>query len=74
MKIFAKKGTKELVMKKGYSITDLADEIGISRQGLHQCMKNQVGIKPKYATKITEILKEDFDSLFEFVERKSNQN
>lgn len=73
MKIFIKEHVKNLVAKKGYSITDLSIEIGISKQGLYQCLNRKVGIMPKNATKLSALIGQSFDELFEFVERKPNE-
>lgn len=65
MKIIANKPNAEYVrLKNGFNYTDLADRVGITRQGLRLIFKGETGAAPQTAKKICEVLNCDFEEIF----------
>lgn len=55
-------------IKSGYSITELAQAVGVSQQFISAIMKGVYAPSPKTAKKICDILEVEFDEVFEIVE------
>jgi transcriptional regulator with XRE-family HTH domain len=69
MKIYANDNFKVVRMMNGFSIVDLADKVGVSKQMLGQVERRINGISPAKAKSIIEALGVEFKEVFEFVER-----
>lgn len=54
----------ETVYKNGYSLTELADEVGMSQSNLSNVLGGRNGISPKKAKAIIGVLNVEFDDLF----------
>lgn len=69
MRIYATKDLRQLRLQKGYSATELAELIGISRQALSQIELGKNGISPAGAKKASKLLGVKFEEIFTIVER-----
>ncbi|WP_313150103.1 helix-turn-helix domain-containing protein [Lysinibacillus capsici] len=54
----------ESVYKNGYSLTQLAEEVGMSQSNLSNVLGGRNGISPKKAKAIIGVLNVKFDDLF----------
>lgn len=72
MKIYAKPTFKEARLRMGFSVVSFADKMNISKQAVSGLESRKNGIRPEKAKEALEVLKVDFDEVFEFVERKQS--
>lgn len=69
MKIYAKDTFRLSRLKGGYTIKDIAEAVGVTKQMIGQIERRENGIGPANAKKLTEVLNVEFEEIFEFVER-----
>jgi DNA-binding XRE family transcriptional regulator len=74
MKIFANDNFKMQRIINGFTIVDLAAEVGVTKQALGQLERGANGVSPANALKITKALGVEFHDVFKFVERKQVDN
>lgn len=63
MKIKAKNCFREIRIKKGFSLTALADAMNVSTSVVSN-IENQKNIRPATAKKVCKVLDESFETLF----------
>lgn len=66
------KEVAELLVRRGISLRELADEIGVSRGHCSMLFQGQRSPSPRVRRKLMEVLGEDFDTLFTIVNNASS--
>lgn len=69
MKIFFRtEVAKREMLKRGFSVTEFARVLGITRTSLGGAINRRNGISPKNSQIVLEYLGKNFDDIFEIVE------
>ena len=59
---------QNIIMKHGYSQVGLSNSTGMSKSAVSLMISGHTGITPENAKKITTLLNQDFDELFEIID------
>lgn len=69
MKVHANEKFREIRIKEGFTIGDLAEVVGMTKQAIGQIERGLNGVSPKKAKKIIDVLDVEFDDIFKLVDR-----